>query len=350
MSLRNQGSSSESLAEALSRVVVTRPNGDQHDNYGWATQHGRGDRMPRFLERAIEEVPHAARHGAQPRYVGVSRRPLRRTALVMSIIAVGAGIGVSVAGLAGLDHAVYVGQRVLSSTFSATPANAAMPRLAFGEVLRNYSIEAAAQAARANIIVRDVAPGTLLSAGSQVSETEWSLPQSDLDNLVITFPSETPPGAMRATMQIPGKAPTSSGSFSVELRQAPAEAATATDAGEAASDAPTPAVDSGAAEPAADEATPAVAVKKARAVRPDGSDDVRAAKRKLRPQAALSPKKSDTGKVAAIAPAKPPAQVVAAQDANQGSGGTLLGTLFPFNAGTPNQLTMFSLGGPFPLE
>lgn len=339
---RDQGPTNESLAQALSRVVVTRQEGD----YEWATQEGRGDRMPRFLERAIQDVPHAARQ--QPRYQGRSRRPLTRTVIIMSLVGAGIGAYVGLANPAALDPVFATAHSLLP--FSLVPqANAAIPRLAFGEVLRNYAFEASAQAAKANIIVRDVAPGTVLSAGEQVAETEWSLPQSELDNLVITFPRGVAPDAMRATMHIPGNVHATSGAFSVELRQAPDSAATGSSEGE-----PT-----GVVEPAAAEADGAVApaeakaapLRKAKVQRKDGEDDKGLVKRKVKPQAALAPKRTysqpETVKVEKAQPVPGPS----GGNAKPSGDGepTLLGTLLPFvnaNAST-NQTTMFSLGGPF---
>lgn len=353
MSKRRQGSEGESLAEALSRVLVTREESDHIDTYNWATQEGRGDRMPRFLERAIQEVPHAAsrevRNASSPRRYQGATRPFVRATFLMSVIAIGTGVAVSVASPSAVAPLIDGAQRwirtaSLNMTFTSS-ANAATPRLAFGEALRNYSEQAAAQAARANIVVSNLVPGTTLSAGEPVSDTAWSLPQSQLDNLVITFPTGAPAAAMRATVEIPGNTTSSSGKFSVELRQAGEEDASAT---------PPPAEGEPAAasveqptQDAATEATPDKPTVKARS-----EETPKTAKRKPRPSAANVPKSAPNQ----VADAKPLnigliAKASVARASNEGdaeeAGSSLIG-LFPSLAATssPNALTMFSLGGP----
>jgi hypothetical protein len=340
------------LAEALSRVLVTREESEHLESYSWATQEGRGDRMPRFLERAIQEVPHAAarnvRNASSARRYEGATRPFARATFLMSVVAIGTGIAVSVASPSTVAPLLDGAQRwirtaSMNMTFTST-ANAATPRLAFGEALRNYSEQAAAQEARANIVVSNLAPGTTLSAGTPVSDTAWSLPQSQLDHLVITFPTGAPADAMRATVEIPGNSAASTGKFSVELRQAGEENAAAEPAATVQPDAAATAT----VEPAAEEAPAAeVAPEKARTETP------KVAKRKLRPSAAIVTK-SPSNQVAA---AKPSSTSLAAKaaivhaasnavDAKEAAS-PLLG-LFPSlsAASSPNALTMFSLGGP----
>jgi hypothetical protein len=366
MSKRRQGSANESLAEALSRVMVSRDESEHHDNYDWATQEGRGDRMPRFLERAIQEVPHASRSvrsaSSTRRYQGASR-PFARATFLMSLVAMGTGVGISIASPATVAPFVEGAERwiqtaTLNLTFTSN-ANAATPRLAFGEALRNYSEQAAAQAARANIVVSNLAPGTTLSAGAQVSDTAWSLPQSELDNLVITFPTGAPTAAMRATVEIPGNSAASSGKFSVELRQAgevdasaqPAavEGEPAAAAAQAAPDEPATAVK----EHAVEQAPERKATVKAR-----NEDQPKAQKRKPRPSAALAPKQPSQT-VAQVRVTEKPSGAIAAAKAlvasvnnNGGNSGSpsaspFLG-LFPSlsSSSSTNAVTMFSLGGP----
>lgn len=365
MSKRKQDSSAESLAEALSRVMVNREELDhQRDNFDWATQEGRGDRMPRFLERAIQEVPHASRathrSGAPVRYQGRSR--FRRVSFIMSLMGIGAGVAVSVANPERVGPLVEKAQlitRLATANFSFTSsAVAATPRLRFGEALRNYSEEAAAQAARANIVVSNLTPGATLSAGAQVSDTEWSLPQSDLENLVITFPRSTPEDAMHATVEIPGNSKASSGKFSVELRRAD-------DGHEAAAVEPAPQGEAQAVEPVEAASAPAPAKDAAeepvrKASNKARSSDVKTAKRKLRPSAAL-PVKSQSESVAAsdqkvaTAPkattgsAMSPGQQMARAAENNGENSPSIFGLFSSfasNGLSPNALTLNSLGGP----
>lgn len=369
MSKRKQDSSAESLAEALSRVMVTRDEQDQHrENYDWATLEGRGDRMPRFLERAIQDVPHAARQiprqGAGPaRYQGRSR--LRRVSFIMSLLGIGTGVTVSVVDpdrITPLVDRAHLVARVAAANFSFTSeAVAATPRLRFGEALRNYSEAAAAQAARANIVVSNLTPGATLSAGEQVSDTEWSLPQSDLENLVITFPRATPEDAMHATVEIPGNTKASSGKFSVELRRAEDghEAAAVAPQVEGASEpvATEPPAAEAAAEPVEDKAEAAEKpVRKASKVR----SETKSAKRiKPRPSAALPAKAqpqslgSSGQKVAAapkpatVASAQPTARAATADSSSGGESGPSLFGLFSSLAGNgvnPNALTLNSLG------
>lgn len=360
MSKRRQGSANESLAEALSRVMVTREESDHHDTYNWATQEGRGDRMPRFLERAIQEVPHASNRAVRNatsarRYQGATR-PFARATFLMSIVAVGAGVAISVANPSMVapvlhDAEQWIRTASLSMTFTSS-ANAATPRLAFGEALRNYTEQAAAQAARANIVVSDLVPGTTLSAGAPVSDTAWSLPQSQLDNLVITFPMGAPAAAMRATVEIPGNSAASSGKFSVELRQAGEE-----DARTEPPSATVEPADAAAApveQSAQDEATEAQPEKPTVKAR---SETPKAAKRKApRPSAAIVPKSAPTTQVAAaklsntsLAAKAALARAGATEgDAEEAGAGSQLLGLFPSLAASssPNALTMFSLGGP----
>jgi hypothetical protein len=360
MSKRRQGSANESLAEALSRVMVTRSEHENHhlENYDWATVEGRGDRMPRFLERAIQDVPHAQRHVRRSpdnvRYQGRSRLFARATFL-MSTVAVLTGVGISFVDPARVAPIMDEAKRwartatvsLAGMTFTSS-ANAATPRLGFGEALRNYSQQAAALEARAPIVVSNLVPGTVLSAGEPVTETSWSLPQSDFDNLVITFPTNASNADMRATVEIPGNTSSSSGKFSVELRQAneaPAAEATATD-----NAAPAAAVD---AEPER-ELKPTVKAKSA---------DEPKFKRKPKPTAALAPAKqrSATPKVAAAVSSAKAAAAAAAAAANpnaastasvesnassESSGPSFLSFLPSLPSASPNALTMFSLGGP----
>lgn len=368
MSKRKQDSSAESLAEALSRVMVTREELDhQRDNFDWATQEGRGDRMPRFLERAIQDVPHASRavhrSGAPIRYQGRSR--FRRVSFIMSLMGIGAGVAVSVANPERVGPLVEKAQlvtRLATANFSfTTSAVAATPRLRFGEALRNYSEEAAAQAARANIVVSNLTPGATLSAGAQVSDTEWSLPQSDLENLVITFPRSTPEDAMHATVEIPGNSKASSGKFSVELRRAD-------DGHEAAAADPVSGQES-VAQPEP-EAAAAAAVKTEEADEPvrkasnkARNSDARTAKRKPRPSAALPVKsqsanagaaeqksatataKASAGSTSTMSPGQ---QMARATEANSESAPSIFGLFSSFasNGLSPNALTLNSLGGP----
>lgn len=232
MSKRRSGPSEESLAEALSRVVVTahRPDHHRDEAHNWATQEGRGDRMPRFLERAIEDVPHASSASSRTNqsrtvYQGRNRKPYARITFLMSTIMIGVGVGVSFASPSTVAPLLQQARHYMKTAATwninfAPKANAATPRLKFGEALRNYTERAEAEAARANIIVSNLTPGTMLSAGEPVTETSWTLPQSGLDHVVITFPEGTPKDAMRATVEIPGNTTASSGKFSVELRQA----------------------------------------------------------------------------------------------------------------------------------
>lgn len=371
MSKRRHGSASESLAEALSRVMITREEGDHPDTYDWATQEGRGDRMPRFLERAIQDVPHASRNvrsaASQRRYQG-SSRPFARATFLMSVVAIGTGIGVSLASPATvaplfnkaaplIDNAQLLLRTATMNLAFTSTANAATPRLAFGEALRNYTEQAAAQAARANIVVSNLTPGTTLSAGAPVSETAWSLPQSDLDHLVITFPTGAPATAMRATVEIPGNTTASTGKFSVELRQAAeVDAAAQPPAAEegapsepAAAAVEAPAEKEAVVEPA-EEARPTV---KAR------NDSTKALKRKSRPSAALAPKQASPS-VAQVRVTEKPSGATAAAKAliasasTNGSGSSSAGSTSPLSAlfpslsasSSPNALMMFSLGGP----
>ena len=141
-----------------------------------------------------------------------------RTGMTLSMLAAGVGIGISIAGPTGLGP---MAQRLIASTAFATHANAATPRMAFGEALRAYSQQAVAEAASTPVLVRNLSLGATLSVGTRVSDTEWSLAQSELDNLVITFPQDAPPGTVHANVEIPAnaKAP-ADGTFNVELRQA----------------------------------------------------------------------------------------------------------------------------------
>jgi hypothetical protein len=345
--------------------MVSRDESEHHDNYDWATQEGRGDRMPRFLERAIQDVPHASRTvrnaSSTRRYQGASR-PFARDTFLMSLVAMGTGVGISLASPATVAPFYKGAERwiqtaTLNLTFTSN-ANAATPRLAFGEALRNYSEQAAAQAARANIVVSNLAPGTTLSAGAQVSDTAWSLPQSELDNLVITFPTGAPAAAMRATVEIPGNSAASSGKFSVELRQAGEVDASAQ-----------PAAVEGEPAAAAEEATPdepATAAKehaveqapeRKAAVKARNEDQPKTLKRKARPSAALAPKQPSQT-VAQVRVTEKPSGAIAAAKAlvasvnNNNNSGTpsaspLLG-LFPSlsSSSSTNAVTMFSLGGP----
>lgn len=354
MSKRRQGSASESLAEALSRVMVTRDEADHRETYEWATQEGRGDRMPRFLERAIQEVPHASRmtRASGSRYEGRSTRPFARATLIMSVVAVGVGVGVSMTNPNAVAPLIETTQNFLrtatvSMTF-ASDANAAMPRLAFGEALRNYSLQAAAQEARANIVVSDLTPGTTLSAGEPVSDTAWTLPQSELDHLVITFPTGAPAAAMRATVEIPGNTAASSGKFSVELRQAAEEDAAIA----------TPAPPAAAADQPSEPPAPAVEPEEPVAKTPAKNTDIKPVKRKAKPTAALTGKPTakvvaNTAANAAKSAAKSLPTIASASTSSESNSSgeskqksSLFGGLFPFNSPSPNALTMFSLGGP----
>lgn len=347
MSTRIQNAAGESLSEALSRVIVTRQAADHSETYEWATQEGRGDRMPRFLERAIEDVPHAARGPRPGRGQQIpSRRPVSKATLLMSTLAVGVGIGISLSSPSGLGP---FAQRLLASTSFATQANAATPRMAFGEALMNYSEKANAEATVAHVTVRNLAPGATLSAGERVSDTEWSVAQSDLDNLVITFPRSAEPDAVHASVEIPAVAKAADGTFNVELRQASTDAAPETAAAPAdavpaaAPEAtpvsePQPAVEEGSAEEAAKPAAKPASTKPL-------------AKRKSKPTASYIPKKpaeapakSMAAKLAdklAALQSKEPAEPKAAS----GPGLFGLGALSSLTP-NPNQLTMFSLGGP----
>ena len=366
MSKRRQGSANESLAEALSRVMVARDESEHHDNYDWATQEGRGDRMPRFLERAIQEVPHASRSvrsaSSTRRYQGASR-PFARATFLMSLVAVGTGVGISIASPATVAPFFKGAERwiqtaTLNLTFTSN-ANAATPRLAFGEALRNYSEQAAAQAARANIVVSNLAPGTTLSAGAQVSDTAWSLPQSELDNLVITFPTGAPTAAMRATVEIPGNSAASTGKFSVELRQAGEGDASAQPA--AVEGEPAAAAEAAPDEPAtaAKEHTVEQAPDRKATVKARNEDQPKMLKRKPRPSAALAPKQPSQTVAQVRVTEKPSgafaaakALVASANNNNEGNSGSpsassFLG-LFPSlsSSSSTNAVTMFSLGGP----
>lgn len=352
MSKRRDDSTNESLAEALSRVMVTREEADHRESIDWATTEGRGDRMPRFLERAIEDVPHAARRG-NTTYHGRSRqrRPFARVTFFLSLVAIGAGVAVSLASPSALAPLVErISQASMNLSF-ASAANAATPRLAFGEMLRNYSEQASIQASRGHIIVSDLAPGTTLSAGSPVSDTSWSLPQSDLDELVITFPTGVPTAAMRATVEIPGNTAASSGKFRLEMRQAdnpvegePTAAAAPAEPGAAA---------------IADEATEKATAPADKEVVKTRDEPAKAVKRaKNRPQASVrkTQKAASLAAAAAVKAVKPAAPAVSAEATPAASSGTALGSLLPswqpsapsWNAATPNALTMFSLGGPVP--
>jgi hypothetical protein len=359
MSKRKQDSSAESLADALSRVMVTREELDHRETYEWATTEGRGDRMPRFLERAIQDVPHASRRArvrTEPvRYQGRSR--LKKVTFLMSLMGIGTGVAISFAPperVAPWVNRAQIAVRLATANFAFTSdAVAATPRLRFGEALRNYSEQAAAQAARANIVVSNLTPGATLSAGEQVSATEWSLPQSDLENLVITFPSDVPESGMRATVEIPGNTKASSGKFSVELRRADEAAADATLAPPE-----TPASEA-VAEPVQAEDKPDVdePVRKAKT----RSGDAKALKRKSRPSAALPAKQqpgaASSQKVATVSPATnagsaPAARASASAETGGDSGGpSLFGSVFSSFAGgdlNANALTMNALSGSFP--
>lgn len=343
MSKRRDDSTSESLAEALSRVMVTREEADHRETFEWATTEGRGDRMPRFLERAIEDVPHAARRGHTAYHGRSRRRPFARITFVMSLVAIAAGVAVSLASPSALTPIFdRISQASMTLSF-ASKANAATPRLGFGEMLRNYSDQAAIQASRGNIIVSDLAPGTTLSAGAPVTDTSWSLPQSDLDELVITFPTGLPAAAMRATVEIPGNTAASSGKFRLEMRQAdnPAE-------GEpTAAAAPADAASTTAAEDAAEKVETTDADKPVGKTRDEPAKAVKRAK--VRPQASVrkSPGLAAAAAVKAVKPAASPEAAPAA------SSGPSLSSLLPswqaapsLNATSPNALMMFSLGGP----
>lgn len=364
MSKRRHGSANESLAEALSRVMVSRDESEHHDNYEWATQEGRGDRMPRFLERAIQEVPHASRSvrsaSSTRRYQGASR-PFARASFLMSLVAVGTGVGISIASPATVAPFIKGAERwiqtaTLNLTFTSN-ANAATPRLAFGEALRNYSEQAAAQAARANIVVSNLAPGTMLSAGAQVSDTAWSLPQSELDNLVITFPTGAPTAAMRATVEIPGNSAASSGKFSVELRQAGEGDASTQPA--AIEGEPAAAVEAAPDDPATAAKEHAVeqAPERKATVKARNEDQPKTLRRKARPSAALAPKQPSQAVAQVRVTEKPSGAIAAAKalvasvnnsnDSGTPSASPLLG-LFPSlsSSSSTNAVTMFSLGGP----
>ncbi|MDO9384416.1 MAG: hypothetical protein Q7T86_16310 [Hyphomicrobiaceae bacterium] len=368
MSKRRQGSANESLAEALSRVMVSRAESEHHDNYDWATQEGRGDRMPRFLERAIQDVPHASRAvrnaSSTRRYQGASR-PFARATFLMSLVAVGTGVGISIASPATVAPFLQGAERwiqtaTLNLTFTSN-ANAATPRLAFGEALRNYSEQASAQAARANIVVSNLAPGTTLSAGAQVSDTAWSLPQSELDNLVITFPTGAPTAAMRATVEIPGNSAASSGKFSVELRQAGEVDASAQPAVEGEPEATAEVAPEAPAATAATEAVKEHAVERAperkATVKARSEDQPKTMKRKPRPSAAVAPKQPSQTVAQVRVTEKPSGAIAAAKalvaSANNNDNGAspsaspFLG-LFPSlsSSSSTNAVTMFSLGGP----
>ncbi len=348
MSKRREDPTSESLAEALSRVMVTREEADHRENFDWATNEGRGDRMPRFLERAIEDVPHAAVRSGRVTYQGRTRsRPFARTTLILSVFAIAAGVAVSLASPSSLAPVMEKIARATVSMSFASNANAATPRLGFGEVLRNYSEQADVQAARANILVSDLAPGTTLSAGTPVSETSWSLPQSDLDSLVITFPTGVPAAAMRATVEIPGNTAASSGKFRLEMRQAqdPVEGEPTAAAAPVGADEAAPVATQPEAQPAASNDDKAVVDTR--------SEPAKAVKRtKARPQASMK-KQAPVAAAAAVKTVKTTtasAVVKAPAAANAPS----LGDLLPswqspgWNASSPNALTIFSLGGPVP--
>jgi hypothetical protein len=358
MSKRKQDSSAESLADALSRVMVTREEHDHRETYEWATTEGRGDRMPRFLERAIQDVPHASRRArvrTEPvRYQGRSR--LKKVTFLMSLMGIGTGVAINFAPperVAPWVERAHMAARLATANFAFTSdAIAATPRLRFGEALRNYSEQAAAQAARANIVVSNLTPGATLSAGEQVSATEWSLPQSDLENLVITFPSSVPESGMHATVEIPGNTKASSGKFSVELRRAD-EDATA-DAVLAPAEAP---VSEAVAEPAQAEDKPDLdePVRKTKA----RSGDAKAIKRKPRPSAALPAKQQPSAaaaqKMATVSSAASSTSAPAVRAATSGassndnSGPSLFGVFSSLAGGdlSANTLTMNALGGPF---
>jgi hypothetical protein len=353
MAKRREDSANESLAEALSRVMVSREEADHRENFDWATTEGRGDRMPRFLERAIEDVPHAARH-SRTTYQGRSRRPFARTTLILSVVGVAAGVAVSLASPSSLAPILEKMRQASTSMSFATNANAATPRLGFGEVLRNYSDQAAYQAARANIVVSDLVPGTTLSAGTPVSDTSWSLPQSDLDNVVITFPTGVPAAAMRATVEIPGNTAASSGKFRLEMRQAqePVEGEPTAAAAPVVTDESAPVAEEAPAKTGAAAEDKAVlddkAVVKAR------SEPTKAVKRaKVRPQASLKRQAPVVAAAAAVKSVKPSA-ATSTGNAPAASAGSSLGDLLSswkspgWNATSPNALTMFSLGGPIP--
>jgi hypothetical protein len=352
MSKRRDDSASESLAEALSRVMVTRDQADHRDNYTWATVEGRGDRMPRFLERAIVEVPHAAQPaGTRAVYQGRTRRPFARTTLLLSCAAIAAGVAVSVVSPGSIAPMLDTLRHASMNLSLASNANAATPRLGFGEMLRNYSDQASAQAARANIIVSDLVPGTTLSSGAPVSETSWSLPQSDLDNVVITFPNGVPAAAMRATVEIPGNTAASSGKFKIEMRQA-GEAVVEgepSSAADAAAEATAPPAAEDVPAKAAAETDPAKAAETDPAqsnkgvVKAKAIDPAKAQKRKPRPSASLS--KSNTI-AAASAAAKAVLPSNPATSASSKAGPALADLLPTINAPSPNALMMFNLGGP----
>lgn len=382
MSKRREDSTSESLAEALSRVMVTRQDADHRENFDWATNEGRGDRMPRFLERAIEDVPHAARiAGPRATYQGRTYRPFGRTTLLLSVVAIATGVAVSVASPSALaplwsklhQASADLGDQGWDGAWAAlswadaswaslsftSSANAATPRLGFGEVLRNYSEQAAIQAARGHIIVSDLAPGTTLSAGTPVSDTSWSLPQSDLDGVVITFPTGVAAAAMRATVEIPGNTAASSGKFRLEMRQAddPVEgepsgsAAAQPDAGApvaTSNEAPSGAESTAAAAGAGDAAKEAEAAKDVVKARGEPARTIK--RSKPRPQASVT--KPATVAAAAATAAKV-VKPTATANADTADTGPSLSNLLPswssptWKSGpTPNALMMFSLGGP----
>lgn len=357
MSKRRPGPSEESLAEALSRVVVTHHRQDHLDAQDWATKEGRGDRMPRFLERAIEDVPHA-RAASRPkqssaRYEGRNRKPYARVTYLMSIVGVGVGVAVSLASPSSvaplIDQARHYVQSAATWNINFAPqANAATPRLRFGEALRNYTERAEAEAARANIIVSNLMPGTTLSAGEPVTETTWTLPQSGLDHVVITFPEGTPQDAMRATVEIPGNTASSSGKFSVELRQADPIASDATPDKEAASaededqqsqaKAPTPVAAPVTAKPPA-----SVQASTAQKVERRAATEVKAKKRRI--ARTKTPQSLNAAPITTAGSST-------SSNASQASAGAAAGFLnmFSLNGGetgsNPNTLMMYSLGGP----
>src|SRR5690606_23309174 len=51
------------------------------------------------------------------------------------------------------------------------------------------------------VILRGLPVGSTLSAGTQLSGTDWMVPAAEIDNVIITLPANVPP-RIRATLEL----------------------------------------------------------------------------------------------------------------------------------------------------
>jgi hypothetical protein len=201
------------------------------------------------------------------------------------------------------------------------------------------------------VILRGLPVGSTLSAGTQLSGTDWMVPAAEIDNVIITLPANVPP-RIRATLELVRRTGQPTVTLTIELRHTPGERTAdlgemiAKDMSKAAEAPPPVEVRTGAEKPIEQPPETAKAEEPKPAPEPDSKPkDTAAAEPPRKPKRPTSRKKAAARAAAAAAKPAEQARVVRAAPKPQPKAAAAMTIQQPGNLDTGTQIRQ-SLGGP----